>query len=158
MWWGKQSAGTEQQQRPDVQLSERLASLGIEGGQFRGPWYPPDHHNAIVLRGFRGALDWVPIMPWDANLSVHQCNFWQSVHWKNYTSISFHIEWDMIVCTVFLSILNQIEFHLVHNQIENCHHDHIPFNVKRIGNIDFSVHGLPKITLAVREISVSWGL
>ena len=32
---------------------------------------------------------------------------------KNYISISFQIEWDMIVVTVFLSILNQIEFHLV---------------------------------------------
>ena len=34
-------------------------------------------------------------------------------HRENYFPISFHIEWDMIVMTVFLSILNQIEFHLV---------------------------------------------
>ena len=39
---------------------------------------------------------------------------------------------------VFLSILNQIEFHLVHNRKENCHHDHIPFNLKEIGSIGFS--------------------
>ena len=32
----------------------------------------------------------------------------------------FHIEWDMIVCTVFLLILNQIDFHLVQNRKENC--------------------------------------
>ena len=32
----------------------------------------------------------------------------------------------MIVVTVFLSILNQMEFHLVENRKENCHHDHIP--------------------------------
>ena len=31
----------------------------------------------------------------------------------------------------FFSILNQMEIHLVHkNWKENCHHDHIPFNVK----------------------------
>ena len=35
-----------------------------------------------------------------------------------------------IVVTVFLSILNQIEFHLACNRKENCHHDHIPFNMK----------------------------
>ena len=36
-----------------------------------------------------------------------------AVHWENYISISFQIEWGMVVVTVFLSILNQIEFHLV---------------------------------------------
>ena len=45
----------------------------------------------------------------------------------------------MIVGTVFPSILNQMEFHLVQNQMENYPHDHIPFNVKGIGNIVFSV-------------------
>ena len=30
---------------------------------------------------------------------------------ENYTSNSFHIEWDMITVTVYLSILNQMEFH-----------------------------------------------
>ena len=48
------------------------------------------------------------------------------VHWENYISISFQIEWDMFVVTDFLSILNQMEFHLVHNPKENCHNDHIP--------------------------------
>ena len=46
----------------------------------------------------------------------------------------------MVVVTVFLSILNLIEFHLVQNRKENCHKDHIPFNVKGNGNIVFSVH------------------
>ena len=41
-----------------------------------------------------------------------------TLHWENYISISFHIEWDMIVVAVFLSILNQMEFHLVQNQKE----------------------------------------
>ena len=49
------------------------------------------------------------------------------------------IEWDMIVVTVFLSILNQMEFNLVQNRKENCNHDHIPFNLKGNGNIVFSV-------------------
>ena len=38
------------------------------------------------------------------------------LHWEKLYSISFHIKWDMIVVTVFLSILNQMEFHLVQNR------------------------------------------
>ena len=41
--------------------------------------------------------------------------------------------------TVFLSIFNQMDSYLVQNRKENCHHDHIPFNVKENGNIVFSV-------------------
>ena len=63
-----------------------------------------------------------------------------SVHWENYISNSFHIEWDMIMVTVFLSILNQMDFHVVQNQKENCHHDRIPFNLKGNESIVFSVH------------------
>ena len=33
-----------------------------------------------------------------------------------------------------------ITFHLVHNQNENCHHDHIPFNLKGNGILFFSVY------------------
>ena len=64
------------------------------------------------------------------------------LHWENYVSISFQIEWDMIVVTVILlSILNQMELHLVQNRNENyCHHDHIPFNFKGNENIVFSVY------------------
>ena len=40
----------------------------------------------------------------------------------------------MIVMTVFLSILNQMDFHLIQNQKEKCHHNHIPFNMKGNGN------------------------
>ena len=46
----------------------------------------------------------------------------------------------MIVVTVFFSILNQMDFHLVQNRKKNYHHDHIPFNVKGNGNIVFSVY------------------
>ena len=38
----------------------------------------------------------------------------------------------MIVMTVFLSVLKQMEFHLVQNQEENYHHNHIPFNLNGI--------------------------
>ena len=75
------------------------------------------------------------------------CGWWETftkytshlLHWENCISISLHIEWDMIVRTVFLLILNQIEFHLVQNRKESCHHDHIPFNLKGNGNKVFSV-------------------
>ena len=46
----------------------------------------------------------------------------------------YHIRWDMIVVIVFLSILNQMDFYLVQNRMENCHHNHIPFNVRGNGN------------------------
>ena len=42
--------------------------------------------------------------------------------------------------TVFLSILNLMEFHLVQNRKENCHQHLIPFNLKGNGNIVFSVY------------------
>ena len=38
----------------------------------------------------------------------------------------------MIVVTVFLFIIKQTEFPWVHNQMENCHYDHIPINQKVI--------------------------
>ena len=47
---------------------------------------------------------------------------------KTYNSLQ--IEKNMIVVTVFLLIMNQIKFHLVHNQKENCHYDHIPLNLE----------------------------
>ena len=41
---------------------------------------------------------------------------------------------------LFLSILNQMESHLVQNRKKNCRHDHIPFNLEGNGNIVFSVY------------------
>ena len=46
------------------------------------------------------------------------------------------------------------------NRKENCHHDHIPFNVKGIGSIVFSVQNVQTAAirrLAVRETVVSFG-
>ena len=45
----------------------------------------------------------------------------------------------------FFSILNQMQFHLVQNQKENCHHDLIPFNIKGNGNIVLSVQKLASL-------------
>ena len=42
-----------------------------------------------------------------------------------------------IVVTVFLLIMNQTDLRSVHNQKENCHHDHFPFNLKRNWAKDF---------------------
>ena len=67
------------------------------------------------------------------------------LHWENYIFISFHIEWDMVVVTVFLSILNRMVFHLIQNRKEYCHHDHIPFNVKRNRIRVFSVNNHPHL-------------
>ena len=51
-------------------------------------------------------------------------------------SDSFQTERNMIVLTVFLSIVNRTEFRLVHAwSNENCHYDHIPFTLKRIRNM-----------------------
>jgi len=57
------------------------------------------------------------------------------LHLEKY--ISIHIELYMIVLTVFLLILIQMEIYLVQNRKENCHHDHISFDVKGNGNIEF---------------------
>ena len=38
-----------------------------------------------------------------------------------------------------------MEIHLVQIRKENCHHDHIPFNVKRNGNIVFSAYTVSKL-------------
>ena len=46
------------------------------------------------------------------------------------------MEYDR-VHSFFILILNRIEFHLVQNRKENCHHDHIPFNLKENGNLFF---------------------
>ena len=57
-----------------------------------------------------------------------------TLNWEHYIPIYFQIEWDMIVVTVFLSILNQMEFRLVQDWKENCTYDHIPFNMKGKGD------------------------
>ena len=94
-----------------------------------------EYHNRVVYRGVKGgALNYSPIML----KCVSHCKF-LPVHWENYISISFQIEWDMVVVTVFFSIFNQMEFHVVQNRKKICPHNHIPFDLKGNGNIVFSV-------------------
>ena len=40
--------------------------------------------------------------------------------------------------------MNQMGFHLVQNRKENCHHHHIPFNLKGNGNIVSLVQSLSR--------------
>ena len=94
---------------------------------------------------FVNMLRWLKVKPSTNSSGVI------SSHWENYISISFHIEWDMTVVTVILSILNQMEFNLVQNRKKNCNHDHIPFNLKINGNIVFSVQTAPK--QAMRDVT-----
>ena len=73
---------------------------------------------------------------WPANLT-HAC-----VHSEDQLFVCFRTEWIRIVVTVCLSILVQMEFHSVQNRKGNCHHDHIPFNMKGNGILAFSVKAL----------------
>ena len=58
----------------------------------------------------------------------------------------FGIQRNVIVVTVFLSTLIQMELHSAQNWKENCHHDHIPFNFERKWkSIFMSVHKFCKI-------------
>ena len=56
-------AGLEQLQGTGVQLSERLASLGIMGDQFRSALKPLEYQNTMEPRVLMDALNWDPIMP-----------------------------------------------------------------------------------------------
>ena len=47
------SVYSQKQQRSDVQLSERLASLGIMGDLLRAPLKHPVHHNTIIQRKYK---------------------------------------------------------------------------------------------------------
>jgi len=91
---------------------------------------------------------------------AHMTNYIQSIlkgfiHWENYVSISFQIEWDMIVWTFFLSILTQMKIHWVQNWKKNCPYDHIPFNLIGNGILLFSVYLLAPRSSNAKSINVS---
>ena len=50
-------------------------------------------------------------------------------------SDSFEIGRNMMVVTVFLSILTPMKFRWIHILKENYYYDHIPFNLKVIINL-----------------------
>ena len=72
-------------------------------------------------------------------------------HWENYISISFLFEWDLIAVTVFITFLNQIEFHLVQNRKENSRYDYIPFILKGNQNIVFSLQFLHELSCCLKK-------
>ena len=49
-------------------------------------------------------------------------------------SDSFQIEGNVVVVTVLIWIMNQMEFRSVDNQKENCHHDHIDILIQEYEN------------------------
>ena len=52
---------------------------------------------------------------------------------EKYISDSILIQ--SIAVTVYLFIVNQKKFRLLHNENENCQYDHINFNQKGIGDL-----------------------
>ena len=55
-----------------------------------------------------------------------------SVEKFKYLPVEMFIKYFLV--TVFLLIMNPTEFQYVHNQKENRHYDHLPFNLKDIRN------------------------
>ena len=90
----------------------------------------------IVPMGVRWALHWSCIMPIEGPITTIEVPITTikgpSAHSDNPFYNSFQIENNTLVVTVFLLIMNQTDFHLVHNQKKNCHYESIPFNLKRI--------------------------
>ena len=81
-----------------------------------------------------------------------------AVHWQNLISNSFHIECDMIVVIVFLSILNQMEFYLCSKSKGKLSPRSYPIQCERKWKYSFlSVYWL-EITLLNLAISmpVNW--
>ena len=64
----------------------------------------PVHHSTIGLRGWRGALNWTRIMPWDISLSDTECEFFFLVWmpllylWKCVNSIGL---WSIVKRVIF---------------------------------------------------------
>ena len=104
--------------------------------------------------GFRGALNWAPLMPRDASLSdSYKSNRWRFsclavfLHWENYISNSFHIECD---CFPFDFEPNGILFV---QKIERKAVTTIISHSKGNENIVFSVH-IENLQLT----RIRWGL
>ena len=53
-----------------------------------------------------------------------------AIHSGKYFPNFFHIEMNTIIMTIFHLIINQTEFCLVANQMENRHYDRITINLK----------------------------
>ena len=74
----RNASRTEKQQRSDMELPERLASLDIMGTNWKPLWIPLDYNSIIILRVLRKFLNRAPIVPRDASLSNNGYDFIQS--------------------------------------------------------------------------------
>ena len=61
------------------------------------------------------------------------------------------MEYDRIVA-VFLLVMGQTEFRLVHNEKENCYYRHIPFNLEGISKAFLGV----LVTLSMARTVPIW--
>ena len=122
----------------DFYFSRKLLSLGIMEAKLRTPF---KIINTILLswsEGFQETVNWGPTMLKITSLT--DSYIYQSALIKLYIHFLSHwMEYDRGDSFPF-NFLNQMEFHLVQNRKENCHHDHIPFNVKGNGYIVLSVY------------------
>ena len=73
--------------------------------------------------------------------------FSRCVRWENSYSISFQIKWDMIMVTVFLSILNQMEFHLVQKSKGELSPRSFPIQCERKWNSSFLSVGACRVSM-----------
>ena len=101
------------------------------------PSWNPLHYFSMAPRGLRGTLNEAAVMA-VANIP-NLVPAWKSYTEKTSIPFPFIFNGELIVVTVFLSILNQMELHLVQNRKENCHHDHFRLNMKGNGILVFSV-------------------
>ena len=78
------------------------------------------------------------------------------IHWENCVSISFLFEWDMIVVTVFILILNQMEFHFVQNRKEKLSPRSYPTLILVIEFTANNYVGTMTRIIIVFAITVNW--
>ena len=110
---------------------------------FHDPW----RHKIVPLFCMEKIILNCQLIKWleNSNLSIIK----ENAHSEKYISFSFQIEWNLIVVTVFLFIISQMEFHLVQNRKLNRHFDHIPFNLKGKKILFFYVHNRGVRTLSL---------
>ena len=124
-----------------------------------------DHHSTTVLRGLRWYPTWAP-----KEVETQFCQYKSARdcrrHRTGYNNSgiitprsqkhfldSFQIQRIMIVETVFLLIMNQTKFSLVHIQKVYCHYDHIPLNLKRIKKLFIWIHLYSLCQSVCRQVS-----
>ena len=104
--------------RPTLKTPQTLSQHYDTKGIKEGPQLPPRFNSPQSSAGYKRRAN-PPVLA-AINMCQHplgnlcrnamECiiagTAGEKQRWGNYVNISFHIEWDMIVVTVFLSILN----------------------------------------------------